>query len=151
MGIIGYDEKSGKPILMDPREFKVRYRSSLGSLEKYYKELEVGRVVAVKCKECGSKYFPPRSYCPSCGSQDLEFFVLSSRGRLITYTEINVKPQTHSKYGDYIVGVVEVDGVKVVGHVKAKFKDLRPDQNVEIKVERREGDEYPRIVFKPLD
>ena len=78
----------------------------------------------------------------------MKFFELSSRGRLITYTEINVKPQTHSHYPDYIVGVVEVDGVKVVGHVEAGFEDLRPDQAVEIYVEKREGDEYPRIVFK---
>ena len=151
MGIIEFDEKTGKPILIDPRIFKVRFKSSLGMLEKYFRSLEEGKVLGTVCRKCGYKQYPPRSYCLNCRSKDVEFYELPSIGRLLTYTEINVKPQTHSQYPDYIVGVVEVDGVKVVGHVDAKFEDLRPDQTVKIHVEKREGDEYPRIVFKPVD
>ncbi len=150
MGIIEFDEKTGKPILIDPRIFRVQFRSSLGKLEKYYRALEEGRILGTLCRECGYKQYPPRSYCPRCRSKDIEFYELPSVGRLLTFTEVNVKPQTHSQYPDYIVGVVEVDGVKVVGHVKARFEDLKPDKTVEISVEKREGDEFPRIVFKPI-
>lgn len=147
---IEYDGRMGKPIYIDEREFKVRYRSSLGFLEEYFKGLEEGRILAVRCMDCGATYYPPRSFCIECGSRDIEFYRLSNVGRLVTYTEINVKPQTHSNYPDYIVGVAEVDAIKIVGHVHAKFEDLKPDMNVSISVDRRDGDTYYRIIFKPL-
>lgn len=150
MGIIEYDEKTGKPILIDPRIFKIGFRSSLGFLERYYRGLEEGKVFGTVCLRCGYKQYPPRSYCVKCRSKDVDFYELPKTGKLLTFTEVRVKPQTHSHYPDYIVGVVEVDGVKVVGHVDAKFEDIRPEQEVKIEVERREGDEYPRIVFKPV-
>lgn len=148
---IEYDGRTGKPIYIDEREFKVRYRSSLGFLEEYFRGLEEGRILAVRCMDCGARYYPPRSFCIECGSRNIRFYQLSDVGKLVTYTEINVKPQTHSDYTDYIVGVVEVDGVKLVGHVHAKFEDLKPDIDVSISVDRRDGDTYYRIIFKPLE
>ena len=150
MDRIGKEEKTGKPVLFDEREFKIRYISSLGNLEKYYRALEEGVIYGVKCSKCGWKYHPPTSMCNKCGSSDLEWVEIKGVGRLITYTEINVKPQTHSHYEDYIVAVADFNGFKVVGHLNSKFEDVKPDTNVSIKISRREPEDYPYIVFDPV-
>ncbi len=151
MGRIVDDEKTGKPIILDEREFRIRYRSSLGSLERYYKALEEGVIYGVECRMCGWKYHPPTSICHRCGSKELEWVEIKGVGRLITYTEINVKPQTHSHYKDYIVAVAEFDGFKVVGHLNSKFDDVKPDIKVLVKVLKREPEGYPYIVFAPSE
>jgi len=66
-------------------------------------------------------------------------------------TEINVKPRTHSHYPDYIVGVAEVDGFKVLGLVDSEFESIRPDMRVRLEVRIREPEKYHYVAIVPAE
>jgi len=150
MGRVAFDKKTGDPILMESRVFNLRIHSSLGGLERYFKGLEDGKLYGVICKKCGLKHYPPVPQCKSCRSRELEWIEVPSRGRLITYAEINVKPQTHSNYPDYVVGVADFQGVKVVGIVKGDYEEISPDMTVRWEIGVRDGEEYPTLYLVPL-
>ena len=46
-------------------------------VKKWYEELEKGKIMAVKCKHCGSYEFPPIYCCNECGSTEMEWVEIS--------------------------------------------------------------------------
>ena len=38
-----------------------------------------------RCVDAAHVYFPPRPFCPECGSREVEVFTASGRGRLYSY------------------------------------------------------------------
>lgn len=38
-----------------------------------------------RCQDCAKAYFPPRPFCPACGSRDVSAFVASGRATLYSY------------------------------------------------------------------
>jgi len=151
MGRVSKDEKTGMPILEDQRVFPLSLRSSLGGLERFYRMLEEGVILGQVCSKCGYRQYPPGPICRACGSAELEERRVEGVGRLLTYTEINVKPRTHSHYPDYIVGVAEVDGFKVLGLVDSEFESIRPDMRVRLEVRIREPEKYHYVAIVPAE
>jgi uncharacterized OB-fold protein len=59
-----------------------------------------------RCKSCASTYFPPRPFCPSCASREVEVFAASGKATLYSYV-INHLP--HPAFdGPYAIAVVEL-------------------------------------------
>ena len=76
------------------------------------------RLEAVKCSECNKIFFPKRLICPECKSQNLASIKLSGKGKLITFTIINVAPEGFVDQVPYAVGIVELEeGVRVMGQI----------------------------------
>jgi uncharacterized OB-fold protein len=71
--------------------------------------LKDGRLMGSKCKTCGSTSFPPRADCDKCMSDEFEFFEMSGKARLHTYTKIVAAPTGFEDVAPYIVGVVDLD------------------------------------------
>ncbi|WP_258871723.1 Zn-ribbon domain-containing OB-fold protein [Pyrobaculum aerophilum] len=44
-----------------------RHKLPISNVEQYWKGLERGVIYATRCTACGSVYYPPQAYCPSCG------------------------------------------------------------------------------------
>lgn len=44
-----------------------------------------GELRLQKCNECANTYFPPRHFCPSCGSKDVAIFKATGRAKLHSY------------------------------------------------------------------
>jgi uncharacterized OB-fold protein len=59
---------------------------------------------------CGGRpYFPPRPFCPRCGSRDVSAFTASGRGSLHSYV-INHRPAPGFEAdAPYAIAVVELD------------------------------------------
>ncbi|KGE18860.1 Zn-ribbon domain-containing OB-fold protein [Paenibacillus wynnii] len=65
-------------------------------LKTYYDALEEGKVLGMKCQECGDVVWRPLPTCQKCGSTDLEWFDMGDEATIdeIIFENTNLK-------GDY--------------------------------------------------
>ena len=49
-------------------------------VKRFYDELENGKIVGRKCKECGAVEFPPVIACTSCGHFEMDWIEMSGKG-----------------------------------------------------------------------
>lgn len=144
------DQKTSSSLWFDQRELNVRYLISINKIKKFYEELSKGKVMATKCNKCGEIYFPPQSYCNKCGSNSMSWIELSGSGELLTYTIINVKPQSFSHYPDYAIGIAKMpQGVNVLAWIDGDVRSLRVGMKVRLEVKRRDPEGYLTYWIKP--
>ncbi len=91
-------------------------------------------LVIPRCKTCDQLFFYPRSECPRCLSNHLEWVKVSGRGRLHTYT-IVYQP-ANAAFRDaapYIYAVVRLDeGPRLVSNVvQCNIDDVGVDMPLE--------------------
>lgn len=60
-----------------------------------------------RCDDCASAYFPPRPFCPSCGSRSVSVFAATGRATLHSYV-INHRPAAGFE-APYAIAVVELE------------------------------------------
>lgn len=72
------------------------------------------KLMASRCKKCGTIWLPPRPLCIKCRSNEMEWVELEGRGKLVAFTVIGVGPPTMINEGydrdhPYCSGVVELE------------------------------------------
>ena len=60
-----------------------------------------------RCDDCKHVYFPPRPFCPSCGSCSIQIFNASGKGTLYSYV-INHRPHPAFE-GPYSIAVITLE------------------------------------------
>lgn len=85
-------------------------------------------LIGMKCGNCGTVYFPPRSICPKCRRKSLgkmSSFKLSGKGRVYSYTVVHDPMPDFSLMKPYIMAMVEMEeGIKIT----AQLVDCEPDR-----------------------
>lgn len=102
------------------------------------------RLVGSRCKNCGSKFYPPRSVCRNCHSTEIEDLRLSDHGKLLTFTIIRNPPRGFEGFSPYVIGIVELDdGVRVLSQIDASEEELAEGMRLEAVLRRYslDGDE----------
>jgi uncharacterized OB-fold protein len=104
--------------------------------------LEKGKVMATRCRKCGTNYFPPRMDCPKCVGSDVEWFEIKGNGKLVTYTVVNYGPTGFEDDAPYTLGIADFDGVRVFGRISKGIKesDIRPGMAVKVIAAKLPGD-----------
>lgn len=51
----------------------------------YWEGAKAGELRLQRCSACDHTYFPPRPFCPECGSRDVAVYKASGRGTLHSY------------------------------------------------------------------
>ena len=87
---------------------KINY-SPFTKVGEFADHLKDGRLMGSRCKDCGTTSFPPRADCEQCMSGDFEFFEISGRAVLHTFTKIVAAPTGFEDVTPYIVGVVDLE------------------------------------------
>ncbi len=96
------------------------------TIEQFYKFLNTGKLMAGKCLKCGKIHLPPRLLCDNCYSQEFSWVEVSGKGKLLTYTVINVAPQQFQAIAPYPVGIVEFEGgLRIPGMIQATQEQLK--------------------------
>lgn len=124
------------------------------TIEQFYKFASERKLMAAKCKKCGTMLLPPRPMCTKCFSSDLEWVELKNKGKLLTYTVIHVSPKQFESLIPYAVGIVKLeDGPKLPGMIQgvepekiSVGMDLKVDFDTAIP---SEWPMWPRYFFKP--
>ena len=97
--------------------------------------LEKGKVMAVKCKKCGAKYFPPQVDCPKCVVSETEWFEIKGKGRLVSYSIMNYGPLGFEDKAPYTLAVGEFEeGVKVFATLDRDIKENEIKVGMPVKV-----------------
>ena len=75
-----------------------------------------GRLLIQACNDCGHAYFPPRPFCPSCSSRNVDVLEASGDATLYSYV-INHRP--HPGFdGPYAIAVVTLaEGTRMMTNI----------------------------------
>lgn len=117
------------------------------------------RLLGMYCENCKRAFFPPRKICPKCRRRgkvrEIEF---SGRGKVFSYTVINVGSKTFEKYTPYLVGLIELkEGPRVISQiVDCKPGDVHIGMEVEACFRKLFEQEKGGIIsygykFRPVD
>jgi uncharacterized OB-fold protein len=74
--------------------------------QHFWDGARAGELRLQRCEDCRHVYFPPRPFCPSCGSRSVTVFKASGRGKLHSYV-IHHRP-TPGFTPPYAIAVVEL-------------------------------------------
>lgn len=98
----------------------------------FARHLRDGRLMGSRCRRCGATSFPPRADCDACMHGEFEFFEVTGKGTLHTFTKIVAAPTGFEDSTPYIVGVVDLDDG---GKALAWFGDSIPEEDIRIGME----------------
>jgi len=95
--------------------------------------LEAGKVMGTRCKSCGLVFFPPRSDCYQCLTSDMEWFEVSGKGKLVTYSKLQYAPVGFEADLPYSIALLDYGGFKVFGRIAG---DL-PENEIKVGMEMK--------------
>ncbi len=109
-----------------------------------------GELRLQRCDACSGAYFPPRPFCPACGSRDVRIEVASGRGLLHAFV-INQRPGPGFD-APHSVAVVELEeGPRMMTNIvecEQSLDDLVIDMPVEVVFEQLD-DDITLPLFRP--
>jgi uncharacterized OB-fold protein len=91
--------------------------TSITKTNDFVSYLEQGKVMGTKCKGCGLKFFPPRADCYQCLSSEMEWFEVSGKGQLITYSKLQYGPVGFEGDLPYAIALADFGDYKVFGRM----------------------------------
>ena len=92
---------------------------------KFVDLLAEGKVEGTVCKDCGTKFFPPRADCAKCFSKNMDRAEIPKKGKLETFTTAYYAPFGFEADPPYTMGVVDFGGgMKLFARIA---KDIKPE------------------------
>jgi len=95
--------------------------------------LEDGKVMGTRCKDCGLVFFPPRADCYQCLASNVEWFEVSGKGKLLSYSELKFAPVGFQDDVPYCIALLDYGKYKVFGRIA---KDV-PEKEIKIGMEMK--------------
>lgn len=89
----------------------------------YQRFLSDKRLMGSRCEECGHISVPPKPICPKCQGTKMTLEEMKGKGRLASYTVINVAPplmveEGFNRNNPYCSGIVELEeGPKIMARI----------------------------------
>jgi uncharacterized OB-fold protein len=116
----------------------------------FWQGTAAGELRLQRCDECRHVYFPPRPFCPKCGSRKVSIFNASGRATLYSYV-INHRPAPGFT-APYAIAVVELaEGPRMMTNIVGcpqTPEALQLDMPLEVVFEKQ-TDEITLPFFKP--
>jgi uncharacterized OB-fold protein len=109
-----------------------------------------GRLLVKECQDCDSLIWYPRAICPQCSSLRTEWFEVSGRGSIYSYTVNNRGEGAYQGGAPFVLAYVELDeGPRMMTNiVEADAAELAVGLRVEVVFhDTGEGAALPR--FRP--
>lgn len=94
------------------------------------------KLMATRCKKCGTLWLPPRPICLKCYSDEMEWDEMKGKGKLVAFTVIGVGPWTmisegYNRDNPYCSGVVELEeGCRMSAQILGV--DVKHPENIKI-------------------
>jgi uncharacterized protein len=74
--------------------------------QHFWDGAKAGELRLQRCQHCDEVYFPPRPFCPSCASREIEVFAASGQATLYSYV---INQREHPAFdGPYSIAIVQL-------------------------------------------
>jgi len=97
--------------------------TAITKTNEFVGQLEQGKITGTKCKKCGRTFFPPRADCFQCLSSDMEWFEVTGKGKLVTYSKLQYGPVGFEGDLPYCIAVLDYGSYKVFGRIAKDLAD----------------------------
>jgi len=103
-------------------------------LHRFYERLREGRLSTTRCPRDGELHWPPRTACPTCRTEELEWVDLPEHGHVYAFSAVLVgAPLGMEAEVPFAVGLVDLDGVplRLFGRIEGRpWTELRVGEPV---------------------
>lgn len=90
------------------------------TFKEYNEALKQNKLLGLKCQDCSALTVPPKMACRKCTSPNMDVVELSGKGKIKTFTTVNVAPEGREEEVPYIIVLVELDeGPWIMGNLIA--------------------------------
>jgi uncharacterized OB-fold protein len=118
--------------------------------EKFWEGTKQGKLFIQVCKDCKSKIFYPRKFCPECWSGNLGWIEASGKAKIYTFS--TAYSMVEPKFMDelpYTIAYVDLqEGIRMMTRiVECKPEDIKLGIDVEVVFHERGG--YFLPYFRP--
>lgn len=79
------------------------------AFKEYNEALRQNKLLGLKCLDCGAITVPPTMACRKCTGLNMETVELTGKGKIKTFTTVNVAPEGRESELPYIIVLVELD------------------------------------------
>ncbi len=105
--------------------------TSITKINDFIDKLEQGKIMGTRCKECGLVFFPPRADCYQCFKSDMEWFEVTGKGKLISFSKLEFAPVGFGDDLPYAIALLDYGDYKVFGRIAGDV----PEDEVEVGME----------------
>jgi uncharacterized OB-fold protein len=121
--------------------------------QHFWDGCKAGELRLQRCRACANTYFPPRPFCPSCASRDVEVYAASGKAILYSYV-INQRPRPDMGTEPHSIAVVTLaEGPRMMTNIVGcpqTPEALVLDMPLEVVFEPQ-SDEITLPFFKPAE
>jgi len=107
--------------------------TSISKINDFVDHLEHEKVMGTKCKGCGLTFFPPRADCYKCLSSNMEWFEVSGKGKLLSFSKLEYGPVGFEKDLPYTIAILDYGDYKVFGRLAPDLKETDVKVGMELK------------------
>ena len=115
------------------RRFGTVSFASITKVNDFVDYLGQGKVMGTRCKDCGLAFFPPRADCHKCLKSNVEWFEVSGKGKLLSYSKLEYAPVGFGEDLPYCIAVLDYGDYKVFGRIA----DDVPEQDLKLGIEMK--------------
>ena len=105
--------------------------TAITRINDFINYLEDNKVMGTRCKDCGIAFFPPRADCHQCLASNMEWFEVSGKGTLVTYSRLQYAPIGFEQDVPYCIALLDYGDYKVFGRISS---DL-PEDEIQVGME----------------
>lgn len=110
-----------------------------GDTTPYWEAIDNHELKIQKCQSCDAHIFYPRSICPHCFSDQIDWVNASGYGRIYSYTVVHRSYGPFTKQAPFVVAIIELDeGVRMMTGVKGPREAVAIDAPVRVVFEQVE-------------
>jgi uncharacterized OB-fold protein len=107
--------------------------TSVTKVNDFIDYLEKGKVMGTRCQDCGTVFFPPRANCYNCLSSSVEWFEISGKGKLVSYSKLKYAPVGFEEDLPYSIALVDYGDYKIFGRLAGDIPDDEISLGMEMK------------------
>ncbi|MBT8331773.1 MAG: Zn-ribbon domain-containing OB-fold protein [Deltaproteobacteria bacterium] len=97
--------------------------TSITKTNDFIDYLKDNKVMGTRCKDCGLHFFPPRADCHQCLASNMEWFEVSGKGKLVSYSKLQYAPIGFEEDVPYSIALLNYGDYKVFGRIAPDLKD----------------------------